>query len=117
MLSEKQRYKFEALARYLDQSFDTMSLPSQALLRDVPYKPPMTTLEISGGKKQKVRPGDILGALTGDGGIRAEQVGKISIFDNCAYVAVTQDVAQQAFNKLEAGKLKGRSFRVRRIKS
>jgi len=75
----------------------------------------MTTLQIDGGKKQKVRPGDILGALTGDVGIAGNQVGKIKICNNWAYVAINCDVAQVALKKLQNGKLKGRSFRVRQI--
>jgi ATP-independent RNA helicase DbpA len=75
----------------------------------------MVTLQIDGGKKQKVRPGDILGALTGTEGIAGKQVGKIDIFDNCAYVAVSRDAAKPALKKLVEGKLKGRSFRARRI--
>ena len=75
----------------------------------------MLTLQIDGGKKQKVRPGDILGALTGKGGIAGSEVGKISIFNNWAYVAVKRDVSQSALTKLGQGQLKGRSFRVRSI--
>jgi len=75
----------------------------------------MATLQISGGKKDKVRPGDILGALTGEHGIAGNQVGKINIFDNQAYVAVSRDVAKIALKKLTDGKLKGRSFRVRMV--
>ncbi len=66
-----------------------------------------------GGKKQKLRPGDILGALTGENGIAGKQVGKIHILDNWAYVAVNRDVAKVALKKLSEGKLKGRSFRAR----
>jgi ATP-independent RNA helicase DbpA len=76
----------------------------------------MATLQIDGGKKQKVRPGDILGALTGDNGIAGKQVGKIQIFDNSAYVAVSRDAIKAALKKLGEGKLKGRSFRVRHIR-
>ena len=76
----------------------------------------MVTLQIDGGRKQKVRPGDILGALTGQNGIDGKAVGKINIFDFCAYVAVKRSAANAALKKLEKGKLKGRSFRVRRIR-
>jgi len=85
------------------------------LLDKPAIKPTMATLQIDGGKKQKVRPGDILGALTGNTGIAGKQVGKISVFDNCAYVAVGRDAVQQALRKLGGGKLKGRAFRVRLI--
>ncbi len=77
----------------------------------------MATLQIEGGKKQKVRPGDILGALTGNQGIEGKQVGKIDIFDRWAYVAVNQNVVKVALRKLIEGKLKGRSFKVRHIRN
>jgi ATP-independent RNA helicase DbpA len=76
----------------------------------------MATLQIDGGKRQKVRPGDFLGALTSDGGIAGAQVGKIHIFDNSAYVAVSRSEVKTALQKIEQGKLKGRSFRVRHIR-
>jgi len=90
-------------------------LPPLSLLDKLAMKPPMATLQIDGGKKQKVRPGDILGALTGENGINGKQVGKINISDNWAYVAVSRDVVKIALRKLGQGKLKGRSFRVRLI--
>ena len=75
----------------------------------------MATIQIDGGKKQKVRAGDILGALTGKNGISGKQVGKIHIFDNRAYVAISQNFVRPALKKLSEGKLKGRSFRARLI--
>jgi ATP-independent RNA helicase DbpA len=78
-----------------------------------PLLPPMSTLLIGAGRKDKVRPGDILGALTGDAGIPGTQVGKIAIFDFQAYVAVDRDVAKQAVQRLNSGKIKGRSLKVR----
>ena len=53
-----------------------------------PLLPAMSTLVIGAGRKDKVRPGDILGALTGEAGIPGAQVGKIAIFDFQAFVAV-----------------------------
>ncbi|WP_416427486.1 ATP-dependent RNA helicase DbpA [Pseudomonas sp. App30] len=78
-----------------------------------PLLPAMSTLCIAAGRKDKVRPGDILGALTGDAGIPGTQVGKIAIFDFQAYVAVDRDIAKQALQRLNNGKIKGRSLRVR----
>jgi ATP-independent RNA helicase DbpA len=77
----------------------------------------MVTLLIDGGKKQKLRPGDILGALTSQKGMTGKQVGKIQIFDYWAYVAVHRDVVKTALDKLNKGKLKGRSFRVREVRN
>ncbi len=72
----------------------------------------MTTLCIDGGRKQKVRPGDILGALTGEAGIKASSVGKIDIFDKYAYVAIKREDVDEAHKQLSSGRIKGRSFRV-----
>jgi len=78
-----------------------------------PLQPPMVTLCIGAGRKEKVRPGDILGALTGDAGIPGAQVGKIALFDFQAFVAVERGVARKALARLNAGKIKGRSLKVR----
>jgi ATP-independent RNA helicase DbpA len=79
-------------------------------------RPPMVTLQIEGGRKDKVRPGDILGALTGEAGIPGPQVGKIDIFDFSAYVAVDRAIADHALKRLSAGKIKGRNFKIRRFR-
>jgi ATP-independent RNA helicase DbpA len=78
-----------------------------------PLVPPMVTLCIAAGRKDKVRPGDILGALTGEAGIAGQQVGKISVFEFSCYVALDRSIAQQAFNRLAEGRIKGRSFKMR----
>ncbi len=116
LYSEKESYKIAILEEYLEQAIQPEPLPPFSTLEKPAWKPPMATLQIDGGKKQKVRPGDILGALTGNNGIAGKQVGKIDLFDNCAYVAVERGAAKPALKKLGEGKLKGRSFRVRRIR-
>ena len=78
------------------------------------FEPPMVTLWINGGRKDKVRPGDILGALTGESGITGSEVGQIDIFDGHAYVAIKQDSADKALACLTKGKIKGRNFMVRK---
>jgi len=73
----------------------------------------MATLRISGGRKEKVRPGDILGALTGEaGGLAASDVGKIEIHDHFSYVAVSRSVSRHAQQSLSTGRIKGRRFQV-----
>ena len=74
---------------------------------------PMKTLVIDGGRKDKMRPGDILGALTGDAGLDGKDIGKIDVYATRAYVAIRRDLANKALERLRAGKIKGRSFRVR----
>ncbi|TXR54464.1 ATP-dependent RNA helicase DbpA [Reinekea thalattae] len=84
---------------------------------DIPaYQPSMVTLQIDGGKKQKVRPGDIVGALTNGEGIAGDDVGKIAVQDNSAYFAVKRQQLKTALAKISQGKVKGRSFRVRHIR-
>lgn len=114
--TEKESYKVGLLEDFLSIEVTPVPLPNQSILKQEPYKPSMATIQIDGGKKQKVRPGDILGALTGKDGIAGKQVGKINVFDYCAYVAVDKQVTKLALNKLTDGKLKGRSFRVRHIR-
>jgi len=115
LFDESEDYKVAMLEAYLGHSIDVETLPPLRLLEKNAPRASMITLLIDGGKKQKVRAGDILGALTGENGIAGKQVGKISLFDNRAYVAVTRTAAKLALKKLDEGKLKGRSFRVRRL--
>ncbi|MGM0537003.1 MAG: ATP-dependent RNA helicase DbpA [Pseudomonadota bacterium] len=115
LLTEQEDYRLARLAELLGEALETEPLPSRAVLARQPFRPAMATLQLGGGKKQKLRPGDILGALTGDGGVAADQVGKIKVLANSAYVAVRRDVAAAALDQLGNGRLKGRSFRARRI--
>ena len=78
--------------------------------------PPMVTLCINGGRKEKVRAGDILGALTANTALAGQQIGKIDIFDHFAYVATERPIAKQALKILSEGKIKGRKFRVRKLR-
>ena len=94
----------------LDELTPTGKGPKDLLL------PPMVTLQILGGRKEKIRPGDVLGALTSTEGGAAytrEQIGKIQVTEFCTFVAVGREVAHAACAKLNAGKIKGKSVRVR----
>jgi ATP-independent RNA helicase DbpA len=82
---------------------------------DSPLVPPMVTLQILGGRKEKIRPGDVLGALTGEAGFTREQVGKITVTDQSTYVAVARNIAHEAVRKLSAGKVKGKAVKVRAL--
>ena len=76
---------------------------------------PMATLHIMGGRKEKIRPGDVLGALTGEAGFGAQQIGKIVVNEFSTYVAVDRQIADQAVQWLAAGKVKGKRVKVRRL--
>jgi ATP-independent RNA helicase DbpA len=80
-----------------------------------PLRAPMVTLIVLGGKKDKLRPGDLLGALTGEGGLAKEQVGKINVTDQVSYVALERSIAKAALAKLGTGTIKGKRFRMRFI--
>jgi len=94
-----------ALAR-----FESASAVPRALVAE------MVTISISGGRKDKLRASDVLGALTGDaGGLDAKLIGKIEIHDRITYVAIAAEVADRAFASLRDGRIKGRRFNVERL--
>ena len=116
LISDKESYKVALLQDYIGQQIIPETLPPAGLLKNTANKPAMVTLLIDGGKKQKIRPGDILGALTAQNGIAGAAVGKINIFENRSYVAVKVEAAKSALRILTNGKLKGRSFRTRQLR-
>jgi len=79
-------------------------------VNDFKMTPPNVTIVLEGGKKDKMRPGDILGALTGEAGIEGRYVGKIDIYDRQSYVAIESSMVDKAFSYLKNGKIKGRTF-------
>ena len=116
LYTQRDKHRISQLEDYLKQKFVRAELPHIRLLREPVFAPPMVTIHIGGGKKQKLRAGDIVGALTGADGIPGSEIGKIQVGDHWAYVAVACEYGKLAFNKLSQGKLKGRSFRVRRLR-
>ena len=119
LFSERDEHKLAQVVSGVDWPAAEQILPGNALLENAAMRPSMVCLQIDGGRKQKLRPGDILGALTGkegSPGIAGSDVGKIHLFDQCAYVAVHRDAARAALQKLKDGKLKGRTFKVRTIR-
>ena len=78
-----------------------------------PLRAPMATLQIVGGRKEKIRAGDVLGALTGEAGFAKEQVGKINVNEFSTYVAVDAAIAVEAVRRLSAGRIKGKLVKVR----
>ena len=78
-----------------------------------PLVPPMATLHIQGGRKEKIRPGDVLGALTADLGYTREQVGKITVNEFSTYVGVSREIGERAASRLNSTQIKGKGVRVR----
>jgi ATP-independent RNA helicase DbpA len=111
--SELPRVRAIAAAQGFTPQWESLAeLQSEA---QAPLLPAMVTLQILAGRKDKIRPGDVLGALTGEAGLSAAQVGKIQVGDQSTYVAVARDIAAKALKRLSEGKMKGRKLRVRRL--
>nr|WP_250131952.1 ATP-dependent RNA helicase DbpA [Stutzerimonas nitrititolerans] len=113
LVAPAEAHRARAIEERQQAPLDWYPLSDLKALPGEPLQPPMVTLCIGAGRKEKLRPGDILGALTGDAGIPGAQVGKIAIFDFQAFVAVERGVARKALARLNAGKIKGRSLKVR----
>jgi len=104
-----------AIEDYLGETVERAELESMTMPSSAPLEPPMVTLCIDGGRKNKVRPGDILGALTGEAGIAGSEVGRINVFDFHTYVAIARGSARVALARLSANKIKGRFFKIRKF--
>jgi len=115
LATEQESRRVHNIETQLGVPFPRGRIDSLSVAAGGPLAPPMVTLRIEGGRKNKMRPGDILGALTGAAGIAGSEVGKIDVFDGHACVAVLRESAQQALACLGGNKIKGRFFKVRRI--
>ncbi len=111
---EEEAQRANILSEMLQLKLNWLNAPARQPL--LPLAAEMATLCIDGGKKAKMRPGDILGALTGDIGLDGADIGKINVHPMHVYVAVRQAVAQKAWKQLQNGKIKGKSCRVRLLK-
>ncbi len=113
LASTNQMRRVAAIVKELGTQVEWHSLAEFPPASDQPLLPPMVTLQILGGRRDKIRPGDVLGALTGEAGFNAVQIGKINVGEMNTYVAVARDIAVDAQRRLAAGKIKGRSVKVR----
>jgi ATP-independent RNA helicase DbpA len=116
IFTNREQNRVKAIEEYQDKPAICDVPESLDHIKGFEMIPPMVTLQIDGGRKQKVRPGDILGALTKEMGIPGDKVGKIDITDFSSYIAIDSDYARDAQSRLSQGKIKGRSFRVRKLK-
>jgi ATP-independent RNA helicase DbpA len=108
-------HRVNAIEDYQQSPVNSAGIDTLPSVHAFDVSPPMVTLCINGGRKGKLRPGDILGALTGEAGLAGDRVGKIDIFDQLAYVAVERSVAGKALEQLSTGKIKGRYFKARQL--
>ncbi|BCB26775.1 ATP-dependent RNA helicase [Sulfurimicrobium lacus] len=115
LCSTADKRRVAAIAQMMGSEPEWCDLGELQRAHDAPLVPPMVTLQILGGRKDKIRPGDVLGALTGEAGFTREQVGKITVTDQSTYVAVARDIAREAVRRLSAGKVKGKTVKVRAL--
>jgi ATP-independent RNA helicase DbpA len=108
--------KITAIETYQNSAVRIAKPASLKTRENFRLSPPMVTLCINGGRKEKVRAGDILGALTANNQLPGKQIGKIDIFDHQSFVAVERPIAKQALKLLTEGKIKGRKFKVRKLR-
>jgi ATP-independent RNA helicase DbpA len=115
IFTSSEQYRVNSIEQYLKKpcSCDV----DESLQRDSGFskQSPMVTIQFDAGRKHKMRPGDLLGALTGDAGLDGSQIGKIDIFEMTSFVAIERSAVRQALNYLASGKVKGRNVRARKI--
>ena len=115
LLTEADHHRAKAIEAYQQQP-NIIDVPASLdCPKDFTLAADMVTIQINAGRKQKLRAGDIVGALIGQAGLKKDDIGMIHIQDMSSYVAIKQGVLRQAMNYLSQGKVKGRTFRVRRI--
>lgn len=114
LCTPREMMRANAIADRQQQALQWEKLPTPSTASE-PLLAPFVTIAVDAGKQDKLRPGDLLGALTGDAALPAEAVGKIDVFPTRTYVAIARKWHDKALRNLRAGKIKGKTFRVRRI--
>jgi ATP-independent RNA helicase DbpA len=115
LFSPREHARVTAVEQRLGTKVTIGKLPMHALAPDQPLPAKFVTLCVDAGRSDKLRPGDLLGALTGDAGLHKDAVGKINTFDTRTYFAIEKSQAKLALQRLREGKIKGKNFRVRPI--
>ncbi|WP_085316910.1 ATP-dependent RNA helicase DbpA [Derxia lacustris] len=113
LVSHKEMHRATAIERESGRELEWASLDTLKPADGERLRPPMTTVQLLGGKKEKMRPGDVLGALTKDMGFAGKQIGKINVTDWNTYIAVERAIGQSVLSKLLAGSVKGRRVKGR----
>ena len=116
LFTSSEQRRLEAIEKYQDSALNVVDLATLVEPLNFKLYPPMVIIFVNGGRKDKLRAGDLLGALTAGNEINATKIGKITLFDKFAYVAVEQEIGKVALAILADGKIKGRKFRVRRLR-
>lgn len=115
LATDKDDYKVKSIEeRFSIKAF--YSTLENGIQTDVNLSPPMRTIAFDAGRKDKLRPGDIVGALTAGIGLAKDDIGKIDVLDRKAFVAVKAKQARFVLKGLQSNKIKGRTIKVRILK-
>jgi ATP-dependent RNA helicase DbpA len=115
LCSSSDRHHIKSIAQLMRITPEWHELSALTEITEASLVPMMVTLQILGGRKEKIRPGDVLGALTKEAGFASSDIGKITVSELCTYVAVARHIAMEAVRKLSAGKMKGKTVKVRAL--
>ncbi len=116
LFTETELKRVLAIEIYQNNNVDKLKIDSLKRHPRYGMASPMVTLQIDTGKKNKIRPGDLLGALTKDAGLLGADIGKIDIFSKFSYVAITPESVSKALGYFQNGRVKGRFTRARIVK-
>ncbi|GGZ64878.1 ATP-dependent RNA helicase [Lysobacter xinjiangensis] len=115
LCTPREQPRLKVVEDALGLRIDLQRPPLAALRGRIGPRAAMVTLRIDGGRTDKLRPGDIVGALTGDAGLAADAIGKIDVFATRSFVAIRREQADRALARLQEGRIKARRFRVRKL--
>ena len=113
LVERREERRWQEIDELLPDAIRTKCVIPDAKRSADPLNPSMTTIQINGGRKNKLRPGDLLGVLTADGGVPGDSVGSIDLFDTFSYVAIRNDQATKALRQLANRAIKGRMYRAK----
>ncbi|MBT8403485.1 MAG: DEAD/DEAH box helicase [Gemmatimonadetes bacterium] len=89
-----------------------ITAPPRPTGRDASADSAMTKLFVSLGSKDDIKPGDLVGAITGEAGIAGEQIGRIEIRETFSRIEIAREVADRVIAALNGTTVRGRSVRV-----
>jgi len=115
LITNKEQFKLQRINEQFGLQLDADDAPELDLYALGQLKPTMRTLEIDRGRKHKMRPGDIVGALTATKEISGSDIGQITVVDMASYVALPRPLVDLGVRILQARPIKGRGVRVRKI--
>lgn len=114
LTTNKEGYKRDAIAEQIEQKVNSMNADDLSTVPADIERPEWITLALAAGRRHKMRPGDVLGALTKNGGITGAEVGKIDVLEQVTYVAVKRNACNAALQHLENTPIKGKNVRSRK---